>query len=164
MSGPRTPYGYAQIFHDALASITVDSPAELSIEMDKHPNHLRSMFNQFRTAWQTQAAFHHKRKEYQQEKVCRDNYLRLMQYECKVTEAGIILSSRSATPAKLTIRGRVATPTLLEDDLLDISVPEISKEEIVGILNSGQVINDNPPTNPDTSTNKYGIPIEPKIS
>lgn len=106
MSGPKTPHGYAPIFHDALAAITIDSPAELDIDTGKHPVHLRSQFNQFRQSWINQAAIHHKRKEFQEEKACRQNYYRLMQYECRLTATGIILAARGNDAAKMTIRGK----------------------------------------------------------
>jgi hypothetical protein len=175
MSGPKTPYGYAPIFHDALAAITLESPAELDIDTGKHPAHLRSQFNQFRQSWINQAAIHHKRKEFQQEKACRQNYYRLMQYECRLTATGIILAARGNIPGVLRVRGRANISTPLElDDIKDLenvptspfSTKEYTDQEIRDIFATvpviekpAPIIKDNPPKEP--MSNKYGIPIGP---
>ena len=193
MSGPKSPYGYDPIFHEALAAITLESPRVLALETDKNPNHMRALFNQFRNSWMIQSNIHHKRKEHGQETACRQNYYRLMQYECKRTEGGIVLVARASAQATLKTEGRVELYMPVEPErpqalaktqgpkkpgvfkFNDTSPEEMAKiphydsETIanaaaaaLGIVRTEKlerVIEDNPPTNPDT--NKYGLPIGP---
>jgi hypothetical protein len=107
MSGPKSPYGYDPIFHQALAAIHLERPAKLTLESDKNPSHMRALFNQFRTSWMNQSQFHAKRKEYDQEVACRQNYYKLMQYECRRTMEGIELVARASAKATLKTEGQV---------------------------------------------------------
>jgi hypothetical protein len=107
MSGPKSPYGYDPIFHQALAAITLDQPRTLVLESEKNPSHMRALFNQFRNSWMIQSTVHHKRKEYEQEVACRQNYYRLMQYECRRTMEGIQLVARASSQATMRTEGKV---------------------------------------------------------
>lgn len=160
MSGPKSPQGYDPIFHDLLAQAYM-KPAEIEIESERNPKHLRSLFNQFRASWDRQAQIHRKRKEIQQETICRNNYNILMQYECKLTQGGILLRARGTDQAKLIVRGTAPQAQLSIDDLLgpasapvaELSYVPPSENELRAILgakpasHSGQIMQDNLPQN-----------------
>lgn len=105
MAGPQTPYGYDPIFHDILASIHINKPAQIHLDDSRNPKHLRALFHQFKTSWDKQAQVHHKRKEFQEEKACRQNYYVLQQYECQLSATGITLTARSQRQASLRFEG-----------------------------------------------------------
>jgi hypothetical protein len=162
MAGPKTPYGYDPMFHDILARITVEQPNSITIQSGKHPHHLRAQFNQYRASWLNQAQVHHKRKELEDEKRCKENYYRLMQYECKLTTLGIVLQARGSTPVTITSEGRATLRGLHAAGIGIVDDPFDARDldgEIRSILNSAPVMPDNPPQN--TSSNKYGIPLGP---
>lgn len=171
MSGPKSPYGYDPIFHDILAE-SYARPAEIEIESDKHPKHLRSLFNQFRASWERQAQVHHKRKEFQEEQSCRDKYHKLLAYECVLKEKGILLRARGVGNTTITVRGQAAPQvvTNLEELLFEdnFAQQQHAAEETVkralGITSEAsravaepigkpeQISNDNPPSFPSSTT------------
>lgn len=174
MPGPRSPYGYDEIFHQLLARILEQNPEQLTLQTDMNPMRARSLFNQFRCSWEKEADKFRKRKDYTTADQMLRNYYALMRFSCTTTIDGLILTNKATTKGVITSYGKVdLLPTPL--DVVGLTPDEAAAADRDILRNQDeaamralgikpkekqeQVTSDNPL--PIDTSNKYGIPIGP---